>query len=60
MATMKICIGGFPGACSNLATNSKWSELWCDPCDEKRIAHLNSRFKELEKLLDNRKDGADE
>jgi hypothetical protein len=42
---MKRCLGWAEqeGRCENEAV-SKWGPLWCQTCDEKRIAHLSAQF----------------
>jgi hypothetical protein len=39
------------GMCGKLTTGGKWSPYFCPECDEKRMAHLNKQFGEIEKYL---------
>lgn len=39
--------GQFERKCENPA-GSKWTEHWCQRCDELRIAHISKRFDDME------------
>ena len=49
---MKKCIGfgKYEGWCNN-PSGSSHSKLWCQRCDDLRMAHLDKRFAELQTLF---------